>query len=174
MQPVSAEDRFWRWSVALYGAPGVESACLELQESCGANVNILLFCCWLGATGGGRLTGTDLHRLDAATAAWNRDAVAPLRAVRRALKSAPPAAAAEAASALRQQVKAAELAAERITQTLLVHHHRESPAAARAPAQRAADIRHNLRAYLRFLDTPPALSRAGDVLAARAAACPEV
>ena len=42
---------FWNFSLELYAGDGVAEACLDLQERRGCDVNILLFCCWLGASG---------------------------------------------------------------------------------------------------------------------------
>lgn len=39
-------EQFWDFSLAVYQAQGVESACLELQDEHGVNVNLLLLLCW--------------------------------------------------------------------------------------------------------------------------------
>ena len=41
-------SRFWDFSLEIYAKPGVAQACLALQDECGADVNLLLFCCWAG------------------------------------------------------------------------------------------------------------------------------
>ncbi|MGI9492931.1 MAG: TIGR02444 family protein, partial [Geminicoccaceae bacterium] len=45
------ESPFWDYSLSLYGRPGVEQACLELQRRHGLNVNLLLFAFWLADRG---------------------------------------------------------------------------------------------------------------------------
>ncbi|MDB5604693.1 MAG: hypothetical protein JWP25_1593 [Bradyrhizobium sp.] len=40
-------NELWRFSLAVYA--GVATECLALQDSLGIDVNILLFCAWLGA-----------------------------------------------------------------------------------------------------------------------------
>ena len=48
-EPSSSSDQgspFWRFSLQLYRLPGVAEACIELQEKCGADVNLLLFLLW--------------------------------------------------------------------------------------------------------------------------------
>ena len=45
------EDSFWSYSQIQYTQPGVEEYCLELQNTYRGNVNILLFCSWLGYCG---------------------------------------------------------------------------------------------------------------------------
>ena len=42
---------FWDFSVALYSKPGVGAACLGLQDRHEIDVNILMFCLWMGAAG---------------------------------------------------------------------------------------------------------------------------
>ena len=39
---------FWSFSLRIYGAPGVEPACLDLQDRFGADVNLALYCLWIG------------------------------------------------------------------------------------------------------------------------------
>ena len=46
---------FWDFSLEAYARPGVAPACLDLQERHGADVNLLLFACWLSASGRGAL-----------------------------------------------------------------------------------------------------------------------
>jgi uncharacterized protein (TIGR02444 family) len=104
------EDRaasFWRWSLASY--PKVEQALLVLQDRYGADVNLLLYCAWLG-----KLTPESLDSAEAALRPWREEAVEPLRQLRRGLKNRPEAA------AVRDLVKAAELEAERVAQRLLI------------------------------------------------------
>ena len=45
-------ERFWDFSVRTYGVPGVSQACLALQDERGVDVNMLLYCIWIGATRG--------------------------------------------------------------------------------------------------------------------------
>ena len=52
---------FWNFSLEIYAAEGVSEACLDLQERRGCDVNILLFCCWLGASGRPTLTADRLR-----------------------------------------------------------------------------------------------------------------
>ena len=46
---------FWDFSLRVYGSEGVPEACLVLQERHGIDVNVLLYCFWLGASGRGTL-----------------------------------------------------------------------------------------------------------------------
>jgi uncharacterized protein (TIGR02444 family) len=108
-----SDHPFWDWSLNVYGRPGVEEILLDLQERLGLDVNLLLFACWTGATGRGRLAGKDWKRLIDGTADWRANVVEPLRAIRRHLKSR---VGMPGAAALREKVKALELEAEHAAQ----------------------------------------------------------
>jgi len=78
------ESAFWRFSLDVYGRPGVEAACLALQDGLGVDVNRLLLAFHL-AERGERLDGDALDNLEAD---WQGEVIAPVRAVRRRLKRA--------------------------------------------------------------------------------------
>ncbi len=102
----------WDWSTRAWAAEGVADACLELQDAGGQNAPLLLWAAWAAATG--RVLDDDTLEAGCDTArAWQEIAVAPLRAVRRALKPRAPDLDDVAREAVRAQVKAVELAAER-------------------------------------------------------------
>jgi uncharacterized protein (TIGR02444 family) len=108
----------WDWALTAYAADGVADACLELQESAGQNVPLLLWAAWCAAEG----RNPDEDTLEAAgdtARAWQETAIAPLRAVRRALKARAPDLDDTDREAVRAQVKAVELEAERRLLTAL-------------------------------------------------------
>jgi len=41
-------SEFWNYSTQIWTLPEVESICLDMQNHFDANVNILLYCCWVG------------------------------------------------------------------------------------------------------------------------------
>lgn len=100
---------FWRFSIALYGADGVEPACLALQDEGGVDVVLALYSLWIGFRRGA-IAPAAADRAADVSQDWARRAVRPLRAVRRDLKRGvdavdwPP---------FRERVKALELDAER-------------------------------------------------------------
>ena len=143
-----ADHALWRFSLRVYGAEGVEAACLRLQDDHGADVNLVLFCCWLGAAGHGRVAEPLLRPATAAAAQWHGRAVAPLRTIRRALKHDPAPVAAAAAEAVRRKVLAAELEAERALQTLLFALASNLDRTALPAGRRAADAAANVESYL--------------------------
>jgi uncharacterized protein (TIGR02444 family) len=136
MRMAGAEtDRFWAFSVALWGDPSLRAAALRLQDEAGLDVNLAFFCLYLGEVLG---RGVDAAALDAASRAirpWNQSVVQPLRTLRRHLAEA-------GEPAVRSAVGAAELEAERVAQARLIAAVGESPGAPRAGAAAA-----NLRLY---------------------------
>lgn len=99
----------WNFSLTIYALPGVQEACLQLQDE-GANVCLLLCGAWLGQRGV-RCDSQRLEQLKELAAPWHRDVVQPLRDLRIGWRDA----AREdlELSALREQVKTLELEAER-------------------------------------------------------------
>lgn len=107
------ENEFWRFSLGVYSQNEVANECLSLQEALGLDVNILLFCAWLGAR------GVVLRRelIEAAcqvTASWHDNIVGPLRRVRQQLKAD-----GNKFKSLREKVKTLELETEQIEQAML-------------------------------------------------------
>jgi uncharacterized protein (TIGR02444 family) len=137
----AATGAFWRFSLALYDRPGVAAACLELQDRHGRDVNLALYAVWVGASGRGRLSATDLDAVKAALAPWHGTVIAPLRALRRRAKDETD------APALYAALKAAELEAEHVAQDRL---ERLAPPAAALHAAPLEDAVANLAAYLGF------------------------
>ena len=129
-QESAACEAFWRFSLALYARPGVAEALLSLQDRAGHDVNLILFGLWLGI-GNRRLSGADLAAAAMTIAPTNDAAVAPLRRLRRRLKSV----ADSDLAALRRRIGMLELAAERQVQYRLAA---EIAGAAVAPAEGAA------------------------------------
>ncbi len=69
----------WDYALQLYAKPGVESACLQLQQQWSLGVNRLLFCCWL-ATEGRALQAQQLVSCEASQ--WQQSTTEPLRLLR--------------------------------------------------------------------------------------------
>jgi uncharacterized protein (TIGR02444 family) len=108
----------WDWAVAAYSAEGVAEACLELQDSAGQNIPLLLWAAWCAIEG--RMPDEDALEAAGDTArAWQETAIAPLRAVRRVLKPRTPDLDDAHREAVRDMVKAVELEAERRLLTAL-------------------------------------------------------
>src|SRR5262245_56379871 len=117
MPGTNYDNSFWRFSLDVYAAPGVEAECLALQATHDVDVNLLLFCAWAGAQERWRLGAADVDRLSEAVRAWRETVVKPLRSARRAIKTLRPQN--TAARNLRSRIAADELEAERIEQAML-------------------------------------------------------
>lgn len=147
-----APHDFWRYSLRIYRAEGVQRACLALQDRCGADVNLLLWCGWL-ASRGASLDRRRLRQAIARVGAWQREVVAPLRQARRAHKRLAGALAPQAASAVHQRLLALELELEYAEQTLLADLAASWPAPRRAlPPGEAAQA--SLTRYVQLLARP--------------------
>ena len=110
----SKGEALWRFSLALYARPGIAEALLRLHDRAGHDINLMLFCLWLGAVEGRRLDPPGL----AAAEAVIRPFAAPistLRALRRDLKRDGDG----AIQAVRRRVAALEIATEREAQMAL-------------------------------------------------------
>lgn len=115
------EETFWDFSLRTYGAEGVPAACLALQDELGADVNLVLYCCWAG----GRAAPLDDGAFEQAFAfsrEWASGVVQPLRSARRWMKKAGCASGSvdpDDCMALRERIKAVELQAEKLQQLAL-------------------------------------------------------
>ena len=47
--PLPQSSPFWTFSLGYYRGAGVSEACLELQDKCGVDVNVVLFLLWLAS-----------------------------------------------------------------------------------------------------------------------------
>jgi uncharacterized protein (TIGR02444 family) len=133
----------WEWAVEAYARPGVEPACLALQDEHGQSVPYLLWAAWAAAEGCA-LDDAILNRASAEARRWEDAAVVPLRAARRGLKAPDKLVPEAAREALRARVQSAELEAERL---LLLALERLSPEPAAAPVDLAAALAAASRAW---------------------------
>ncbi|MEE8548755.1 MAG: TIGR02444 family protein [Alphaproteobacteria bacterium] len=138
----------WDSALIVYRRDGVAEACLALQESHGIDVNVLLFCCWLGESGRGALSAKEMADALALVDRWHRDVVRPLRAVRNRIKGGFGDIDVEYSDPLRGQIMATELDAEHV-EHMTLWYHLEKPAAEPMPrvAQRAKDAAGNVALY---------------------------
>ncbi len=111
---------FWDFALGVYSSEGVPEACINLQERLGMDVNVMLFCLWIGHSGQGALSEDEVLAVLAATDKWHRVVVKGLRLVRRTLKEGFDAAPEELRTQLRAEVQAVEIDAERLQQLMLV------------------------------------------------------
>ena len=143
---------FWQFSLQLYRRPGVAEACIALQEQCGVDVNLLLFLLWQAADGR-QASAAEVAALERQVGPWRDATVVPLRAVRRALKTAPALVGAATAEAFRTRIKAVELEAERLQQEAMYALAVSAPFAAKAAKAEDA-ARMSLAAYATICPAP--------------------
>lgn len=118
----SAKDEsFWGFSLRTYAKPAVAEACLFLQDKRGLDVNLVLYCCWIG----GRapvLDTADFADAFEFSVRWKRHVVEPLRDVRRWMKTdgcEQEPVESKSCMSLRDRVKKLELEAEKLQQNAL-------------------------------------------------------
>lgn len=135
----------WQYSTSYYQNPEVESMLLKLQDTVGADINMLLLCCWLGEQGR-LITSEQLRQLQKLTARWRAECVLPLRAVRRFLKDQP-----EVVD-FREQIKALELHAEQQQQDQLYRYFQQYMGKSDdQPQDPAAAMLENLQRYFAIM-----------------------
>lgn len=154
-------SEFWDFSVKLYGAPGVAPACLDLQERHGADVNALMFCVWLAASGRGPVGRTLLDEAFAAAEAWHAEVVRALRAVRKRLKTPVGPADPGMAQALRARIQKVEIDSEHIEQLTLAARAVALTAQALDTETRADHAARNCADYFRRLGVSPGAADIG-------------
>ncbi len=114
-------EGFRDFSVRTYRTPGVPDACLSLQNDFGADVNMVLYCCWIGAHVGefGREIFTEACQF---STQWADQVVVSLRSARTWMKhsgceleTVPT----NACMELRETIKSTEFASEKLQQQVL-------------------------------------------------------
>ena len=131
----------WDFSLRIYAQPGVSAAAIALQDQYGLDVNLLLLCLWCGVEGPGALDAATFGRCRDAVDEWQRTVVAPLRELRRRLKTG-----SDVHEEQRDRVAAEELAAEHAEQRLLAELLSDS-GTKRSLAASSQIAAANLRAY---------------------------
>lgn len=162
---------FWDFSLAVYGRAGVAPACLDLQERRGADVNLLLFCAWLGTSGRGRIDDRDLDALTAEIGEWHETVVRHLRRLRVGLRGGLAPAPNDLVQSLRARLQKVEIDAEHVEQVMLTAWAATRPPAEADPgaAARLGDAAAGMAAYVRRLGGGDEADR--DALAVVLAAC---
>jgi uncharacterized protein (TIGR02444 family) len=130
------EEALWRFSLAFYARAGVADALLSLQDRARRDVNLMLFCLWLGAFARRRLGPAGLAAATAAILPLS-DMAARLRALRRELKAASD----RDLQDTRRRILGLELAIERRTQRRLASlQHASEPTTDEPLAAAAANL----------------------------------
>jgi uncharacterized protein (TIGR02444 family) len=143
-----SDNPFWKFSLAVYAQAGVAEECLRLQDALNIDVNVLLFCAWVGAEKQLVLNDKNVAAIDDAVRGWHRSVVRPLRTARRAMKPMPEMED-DAVQALRKEIAAAELKAEQIEQALLFDNMPALIACAAVAGDPRDAVRANIAAFVR-------------------------
>ena len=113
------KNDLWAFALNFYQQPGVESACLLLQEQFGLSINRIIYAAWCGCEGQSLRVNEALLQADK----WQKGITHPLRAVRYAVreqkKSDP------ALDTCYQALRKAELACEQVELALLYEQHQQ-------------------------------------------------
>jgi uncharacterized protein (TIGR02444 family) len=146
-------EGFWDFSVRTYRTPGVPDACLSLQNDNGADVNMVLYCCWFGAAIGA-FAGDSFDRACDYSVHWAKNVVIPLREARTWMKhtgcesdAVPTASCME----LREQIKTVEFAAEKMQQEVLDSMSSVERRGSATADEIMRDVVANLMLYAEFL-----------------------
>lgn len=142
-------ESFWNFAVRTYRCAGIPEACLALQDECGADVNVLLFCCWMGATRG-EFESETFDRVLEFSRTWADRVVRPLRTVRTWMKiqgcpnlPIP----VESCMKLREGIKEMEFQAEQLQENVMQSLVDTIPAVTLSATEQARTARLNLRRY---------------------------
>ena len=139
----STPSEFWDFSLDVYRRPEVSKLCQELQDNYAADINMVLFACWLGHTGRGTVTVSAWRGMILRLNKWRDQVIKPLRKLRHLLKHEQ-----LAPTGMKDQVFECELEAEHVEQLVL---EREWGATRRplvsGSSRRASDVIENLVTY---------------------------
>ncbi len=146
---------FWDFSLRVYGSEGVPAACLVLQDRYQIDVNVLLFCCWLGASGRGALDAAEMAAVCETVEVWHRDIVRAVRTVRQRLKGGLGTAPQELSEPLRRRIAKIEVDFEHVEQLMLANALTRAADERRDAAARLGDALDNVGAYFRAVGVAP-------------------
>jgi uncharacterized protein (TIGR02444 family) len=114
-------EKFWDFSVRTYYGEGVQDAFLDLQNERGADINMLLFCIWVGVTRGD-FDDDVFDRACEFSELWATNVVIPLRMARTWMKltgcpeTGVPV---DDCMSLRDKIKGVEFGAEKLQEEML-------------------------------------------------------
>jgi uncharacterized protein (TIGR02444 family) len=152
MPDVRGIEGFWDFSVRTYRTDGVPDACLSLQNDYGADVNMLLYCCWIGACIG-QFDHELFTRASAFSTLWADHVVVPLRSARTWMKQSgcdTETVPTDACMQLREEIKSVEFAAEKMQQQVLESMVSIDQTRYDAPEQMPKDVVANLMLYSEY------------------------
>jgi uncharacterized protein (TIGR02444 family) len=171
---MSAErtNPFWDYSYALHESKGIGPACIELQDRHGLDVNLILYCSWVAASGRGALDAVALRRAAGTVREWQKRVSSVIRDVRRLLKTDALGVPDELVEEFRKKLLDVEIESERISLDVLLTV-APVPDGARDDAARRGMVRDNIEGYFKLAGiVPDERDRAAIALIADAALAP--
>lgn len=169
-------ENFWDFSVRTYRVTGVADACLSLQNEHGVDVNMLLFCAWVGSVIG-EFDGELFNQANEFSGRWAENVVVPLREARTWMKhqgcDAEPMST-EECMALREKIKSVEFRSEKLQQQVLESLVTVNGDPAFPPEVVVENVRTNLMLYLTCLDIEPLGEIPGKLALIVGAAFPDI
>lgn len=165
---MSPQESFRNFAVRTYCSEDTSEACLILQNEYGADVNLLLFCCWMGITRG-EVEVETFNEVMEFSHTWADRVVRPLRNVRSWMKTEgcpDPAIPLESCMKLRERIKKAELEAEQLQEDAMQSLVDTISAVTLRTAEQARAAAHNLRHYCdaEGIDSNPQVQAQLDVI----------
>lgn len=142
------ENSFWDYSLSVYAMPHVADACVFLQDRYELDVNVLLFCVWVGASGRQPLEPEALRDCIRRIRDWRARVVEPLRSIRRACRDEPLGVPEFLLESFVPSMRNTEIDAERVEQLVLADSVRHQPEETIDDAMKAQRALRNLRAYV--------------------------
>ena len=145
---------FWEFSLDFYARDKVSSTCLILQDNFGADVNIILYCCWLGYIGTEEIEITELDEIVAGIEAWQHHVVKPLRQIRNDIKNNEFLHLGHFSSDFLLSIKDCELESEKVEQLVLYHSGpKDFPNTIGGFKEKVDSVKINLTNYLNLITT---------------------
>ncbi len=132
---------FWRFSLVVYERAEVAQECMSLQQAFEIDVNLLLFCAWLGARAV-TLSRAEIEEAERIVTSWHEYVVRPLRGARRYVKTL----SRDEFENFRATVKDIELEAEQIEQAILFAYSKRIESSAGADCRDA--VTQNVKNYI--------------------------
>ena len=148
----TVDNPFWQFSLNFYGREGVASSCLDFQDNFGADVNILLYCCWVAGEGAAEITAAELVEIISVIEPWQSGVVQGLRQIRRDMKQDELINLGALSEQLREAIKKCEFDGEKIEQTILYQSGQSAFSdQSLGSGERIQNAAANLRNYLRAI-----------------------
>jgi uncharacterized protein (TIGR02444 family) len=146
---IAGENPFWDFSLKFYEYNSVASSCIALQDSVNADVNILLYCCWVASEGAVVIKPAEFNEIIEAIDPWQSFVVRGLRKIRLDMKKEKLIYFGKMSDDLRACIKQCEIEGERIEQMILYQSGQKLfVKKSIQTSERIGNARANLRNYI--------------------------